>query len=236
MTDPLAMLVASAVFFLALHLVVSGTTLRARIVGAIGEGAYLGLFSLFSLAGIVALAMTYNAALPQAGAPLWHLGPAAAWAALALTGLGFLLAVPGLLTPNPTSVGQQSTLERSDIATGILAVTRHPFLWGVLLWATAHLLVNGDLPSLILFGSFVLLTLFGTRAIDAKRARALGPRWAPFAQATSNVPFLALLSGRAKLSLRQLPWLKMLAGLAAFVAMLHFHQSIFGVSPFPPMG
>jgi len=64
-------------------------------------------------------------------------------------------------------------------------ITRHPFLWGIALWALVHLIINGDLASLILFGSLLLLAVGGTLAIDARRGATLvnnGPslqRWRP---------------------------------------------------------
>ena len=78
----------------------------------------------------------------------------------------------------------------------MLRITRHPFLWGVALWAAGHLMVNGDLASLILFGSLLVLAVFGTGSIDAKRRRALGEKWDAFAAKTSAVPFAAIAAGR----------------------------------------
>jgi len=57
----------------------------------------------------------------------------------------------------------------------MLRITRHPFLWGAAIWALGHLLVNGDAVSIILFGSILVLSLFGTASIDASAAA----RWAP---------------------------------------------------------
>ncbi|MBO6685892.1 MAG: NnrU family protein, partial [Parvibaculum sp.] len=53
---------AAAAFFLGIHLVVAGSGLRGRIVGAIGERAWLVVFSLASLGGISWLAMSFNEA------------------------------------------------------------------------------------------------------------------------------------------------------------------------------
>ena len=82
----------------------------------------------------------------------------------------FLLAVIGLTTPNPTSVGQEGRVARSP--EGIVRVTRHPFLIGVGLWAVLHLVANGDVASFIFFGAFAVTALAGTVSIDAKRRRA----------------------------------------------------------------
>jgi uncharacterized membrane protein len=50
------------------------------------------------------------------------------------------------------------------------------YFWGVALWALVHLVVNGDLASLILFGSLLVIALGGTVSIDAKRRRKFGER------------------------------------------------------------
>src|SRR5262249_39128244 len=73
------------------------------------------------------------------------------------------------------------------------------FLGGVALWALVHLIVNGDLASLILFGSLLVLALGGTAAIDAKRRRSFGEQWMQFAAVTSNVPFAAIVAGKNRL-------------------------------------
>jgi len=72
----------------------------------------------------------------------------------------FLLAVIGLTTPNPTSVGQEGRVARSP--EGIVRVTRHPFLIGVGMWAVVHLVANGDVASFIFFGAFAVTALAGT--------------------------------------------------------------------------
>ena len=118
----------------------------------------MGLFSLASVAGLAWLGFAFAAAR---GAPandvLWGINPATRYVQLGLQLLAILLIVPGLTTQNPTSVRQEGALDRPDVVKGMLRVTRHPFLWGVAIWAIGHLLVNGDAASLILFGSMLAL-------------------------------------------------------------------------------
>ena len=223
-------LIAAAVFFVLLHLLVSGTALRGVLVGAIKEGPYMGLFSLASVGGIVWLSMAYGDA-KGLGPVYWDLGPGARHAGLLIMLLALLLVVPGLLTPNPTSVKQEGALDKPDAVKGMLRITRHPFLWGVSIWALGHLLANGDLPSVILFGSMLALGVFGTVSIDAKRRKALGAKWDAFAAQTSNVPFGAILTGRQKLSLGEIGWWRLLLAVAIWAALLWAHPMLFGVSP-----
>ena len=223
-------LIAAAVFFVLLHLLVSGTALRGAIVTMIGEAAFMGLFSLASVAGLVWLGWAYGQARGT-GPVFWDLGAGAKHAAVALVLLAMLLIVPGLTTPNPTSVKQEGALEKPNAVQGMLRITRHPFLWGVAIWALAHLLANGDLPSVILFGSMLALALFGTASIDAKRKRALGARWDAFAGQTSGVPFAAILAGKQKLSVGEIGWWRLLLGVVVWAALLYGHPFLFGVNP-----
>src|SRR6185437_2664143 len=211
------MLLVAAAVFLAIHFLVSGTRLRDGIVGVIGEGPYMGLFSLASLGAIVWLVISFNHA--QAG------GNDAL--------LAFLIGVPGLFTPNPTSVRQESVATKPDAVRGIVAVTRHPFLWGVVIWSAMHLALNGDEASVILFGMFFILSLLGPLSIDAKRKRKMGAAWDSFAARTSNVPFAAVLSGRARLNWSELLDWRMAVAVLLFVVVLFGHASVIGVSPFP---
>ena len=147
--------------------------------------------------------------------------------------LAFLIGVPGLMMPNPTAVGQSSGVTKEENVRGVLRVTRHPFLWGVAIWAAYHLAANGDLASVILFGAFLVLAIFGTFSIDAKRQRKLGAQWATFARQTSNLPFGAILGARNTLKLGEYFDWRFLVALLVFVVVLFAHARVIGVSPFP---
>ena len=64
---------------------------------------------------------------------------------------------------------------------GLLRITRHPFQWSVVLWAIGHIVANGDVASLLFFGSLGALSLWGSFLIDAKKARTMGADWTAFA-------------------------------------------------------
>ncbi|MGB6085182.1 NnrU family protein, partial [Parvibaculum sp.] len=175
------MLWIAAAFFLAVHLLVAGTSLRGKIVGAIGENAWLATFSVVSLVGIGWLAWSFNQAVLGPNhlywaAPLWalHLSP------LVIL-LAALFVVIGITTPNPTAVGAEALAEKPETVKGMLRITRHPFLWGVAIWALWHLLINGDQASIIFFGTFALLSILGTFSIDKKKRLKLGAAWNDFA-------------------------------------------------------
>lgn len=227
-----ALTLAAAAFVL-IHLLVSGTRLRDALTGRIGEGAYMGLFSLASLGIIVWMSLSYGGARSDAAnLTFWPATPATKVVQLILTLIAFLLIVPGLLTPNPTSVKQEGALDKPDAVKGMLRITRHPFLWGVAIWAFGHLLVNGDLASFVLFGAMLGLAVLGTTSIDAKRRRVLGEKWDAFAAQTSNAPFAAILAGRQKLHIGEIGW-RLAVAIVVWGAVLASHRMAFGVSPLP---
>lgn len=223
-------LVFPALVFIGLHVFVSGTRLRGAIVARTGEKGFQGLFSLLSLVAIVWMCRAYG----QAGSiTLWGEVAALRPAAMVLMFFAALLVVLGLTTPNPTTAGAEGQLDRPEPATGVLRISRHPFLWGVALWALTHLLLTGDAASFVFFGTFALVALIGPPLIDAKRQARFGAKWESFASVTSNVPFGAILQGRNTFNLDEVGWWRLGLGVGLYVAFLGTHRWLFGASPFP---
>ncbi|HEY3887486.1 MAG TPA: NnrU family protein [Caulobacteraceae bacterium] len=225
------LLIAAVATFLAIHFLISGTTLRDRITGAIGEGPYMGLFSLASVGALVWMVIAFGRARSSPwNLSFWGIGHANRDPAIVLVLLAFLLAVPGLLTNSPTRVRGDSQVDNPDAAKGMTRITRHPFLWGVAVWAAAHLLSNGRLADIILFGGLLVLAVLGPLSIDAKRTRTLGDRYRAFMARTSNVPFAAILQGRQQLKLGEI-WWRLVVGLVVWAVVLWLHPYFTGRSP-----
>ncbi|MFZ5895734.1 MAG: NnrU family protein [Myxococcota bacterium] len=227
--DPLARLALAALAFFALHSLVSGTAIRAVLVRAVGERGFRAGFSIASLAAIVWLVLSYR---NSPCAPLWVLPREFSWLPALLMPLSLFFVAGAFSVPNPTAVGGERALTAAEPARGALRITRHPFLWGVMLWASLHLLVIGGTAALWFFGSFLLTAALGTRSIDRKRARSGGEAWSRFLAVTSNLPFAAIASGRNRLVLRELA-LPLAIAAALYVVLLVSHQWLFGVSPIP---
>jgi uncharacterized membrane protein len=227
-------LIAAAAFFLAIHLLVSGTRVRDALTGRIGLGPYMGVFSISSIAGLAWLAIAFGQARhAEAQQVFWDITPATRLAQIALQLLAMLLIVPGLATPNPTSVLQEGALDRPDPVRGMLRITRHPFLWGVAIFSAGHLLVNGDPASIVLFGTLFALSVLGTFSIDAKRRRALGAKWEAFAAQTSNIPFAAIVQGRQRLSVAEIGWWRIVLAIAVWALLAWAHPYLFGARALP---
>ena len=207
-------LVIATAAFLATHFV-SSTPLRAALVRALGEWPYRGVYSLVALATLGWMVWAY-ATTPRE-ALLWT--PLRAAPLIAMP-LAFVLIACGYWR-NPTMVGADRLLRSEDPARGIIRITRHPIMWGVMLWAGAHILARGDLKSLVFFGGFLALAALGTLSIDARKKPH--PDWPRFAAATSYVPFVAVAQGRNRIVWREIGSLRPSIGLALFFAVLAIH-------------
>lgn len=223
-------LLVAAVFLLGTHFGIASTPLREQLVAAAGEPLYRLLYSLIAFAAIAWLVNAWR------GAPLvelWNAGPALRHLPILAMPFALLLVVCAVSQPNPTAVGQGPDPDRPEPARGMLRVTRHPMMWGVALWALSHLLANGDLASLIFFGSFAALALVGGVLIDAKRSHRNEPGWGVFLQATSHVPFAAILERRQRLALREIGLARIVVALALYVILIVAHPWLFGVPALP---
>ncbi len=222
--DPTSqLLIATAVFF-ATHFVPS-TPLRAALVKSFGERAYLGLYSLLAFA---TLGWMVHAYLKAPLEPLW---PGLRLVPAVIMPFAFILIVGGVLQQNPTAVGQSKLLALDDPARGILRVTRHPVMWGILLWAGAHVLARGDLKSLVFFGGLLVVAALGTRLIDARKARERSEDWKRFSALTSNIPFVAIAQGRNAFRAGEIGLVKIVFGLILYGGMLLGHAWLFGARP-----
>jgi uncharacterized membrane protein len=206
------LLLATAAF-LGTHLV-SSTPLRPRLVAALGEWPYRGLYSLAAFATLAWMIWAY------ATAPHEHLWQGPRMLPYVAMPLAFVLLACGYWR-NPTMVGADKLLKSEQPARGIIRVTRHPIMWAVMLWAASHLAARGDSKALVFFGAFLLLAALGTLLMDSRKKA--NPDWARFAAVTSNIPLLAVAQGRNRIGWREIGWLRPLIGIAAFLAVLAIH-------------
>src|SRR6185295_3235410 len=208
--------------FLATHFI-PATALRGVIVRAIGEKAYLALYSLLAFATIGWMVWAYNRAPLE---PLWV---GLRWLPAAAMPFAFILLACGILSRNPTIVGADKLLQSPDPARGMIRVTRHPVMWSFILWAGAHVLARGELGAMVFFGGFLILAALGAVLMDQRKARTLGEDWKRFAAVTSYFPFLAIAQGRNSFKASEIGWRNPAIGLALYALFFWFHPLLFGI-------
>jgi uncharacterized membrane protein len=223
--DPFTQLVVATAAFLLTHFF-SSTPLRPALISRIGEKGYRALYVLAAIATLGWMIYAY------ARAPLDPLWPGLRLLPAIVMPIAFILIACGAFARNPTLVGADKLLKNANPARGIIRVTRHPIMWGIMLWAAAHLLARGDLKSLVFFGGLLALAALGTLALDARKAKTLGEDWQRFAGITSHLPFVAILAKRNRLDWKEIGWRNPLLGIALYVVFLLAHAWLFGARPY----
>jgi len=214
--------------FLAAHALPAISGLRERIIAAVGRRTYLLGYSALSLALLVFLIAAARAAPSWS---LWPGSPALAWVPILAMPFACILLAGGVLAPNPFSISFR-TRGFDPRRPGIVAVTRHPILWSFLLWSAAHVIANGDVVAVSLFGGLALYSFAGMWLVERRTRARLGADWPALAAPTSRWPFGAQLAGRAVWpDLRDLA-VSVVLGLLLYAALLFGgHDWLFGIAP-----
>jgi uncharacterized membrane protein len=185
----MSLLVAGLVVFLGIHCVPAFPKVRAALVTRLGERGYKGLFSGVSALGLVLIVVGYGhaPAAPRVFAPFS--------AAIAVAPFAVTLAIILFAAANM----------RGYLRSGL----KHPMLIGLMIWATVHLLANGDLRGTVLFGG--LLAYAAIDLVSAVRRRAVKP-------VVPSIKFdVVAIAG----------------GIVIAIAIMFFHRQLFGVQAGP---
>lgn len=226
MTGSIEHLILAVATFLASHFILSSIPVRTAVISRVGDKPFQGVYALVSLAAFVWMVMAYKTAPVH---DVWQPIPQMATMVMPLMLIACVFFVAAYTTKSPTNVGAESYIADMKPAQGIQSITRHPFLWAVVLWAISHLLVNGDMATIILMLGMITLSFGGMRHIDYRRAKLLGSAWGPVALTTSVTPFKAVLQGRCKLDLKGIGLLRVLGGVLIYAGLLIAHKWIAGV-------
>ena len=157
----MAMLILGLVLFLGVHstrIVAEGW--RARTIARIGERSWKGIYTLLSIAGFVLLVWGYGQAR-HSPVPLWQPPRGMNHLAALLMVVSFVLLAAAYVPRNAIKAG-----------------LHHPMVLSVKVWALAHLLANGTLADVLLFGAFLAWAVLNFRAAR-QRDRAAGTTYAP---------------------------------------------------------
>jgi uncharacterized membrane protein len=138
----LALLILGLAVFIGTHVVTTQRALRARIIDRVGEGPYKAIYSVASILGVILIGYGYARYRATGWIDLWY---PPGWT----RHVTVLLVWPAIICfAAAYSPGR------------IKATLKHPMLVGTKLWAVAHLISNGDLGSIVLFGSILGWAVF----------------------------------------------------------------------------
>ncbi len=152
----LLVMILGLVLFLGVHTLTTQREARARVIATLGEGGYKIAYALVSLAGLALIVWGFAHYRAMERIEVWHPPTALKHITVALMLPAVILVVAAYL--------------RGHIYTAV----KHPMLSGVKLWAAAHLISNGDLGGIILFGAFLGWAVFDRISLK-RRADAGGP-------------------------------------------------------------
>jgi uncharacterized membrane protein len=186
-------LILGIVILIGIHLLPAFPDLRDRLVARLGIGTYRALFSVASILGLIIVIWGF------ARAPVVQLWEPPIWTRY-LAAILMLPVFPLLIA--------------AYVPGKIKAKLRHPMLVAIKLWALAHLIANGDLASVILFGSFLAYAV-----VDRILLKRRPPK-----------PMPALTEAVA----RRNDLISLGVGIALYLAFLFWlHPLLIGVSPLP---
>ncbi len=224
MRQPMIMLPLAAIAFPGTHFVMSHP-LRKPLVQAMGERAFLGVYSLVSVVTLAWVVIAYRLA-PQ-GSPLWAVGNGL-WMVATLLMLIASVLLAGSLVRNPAFPNPGAPAAAPGPARGVYAVTRHPMFWSFAIWGVAHILVYPTAKTFIVASSIIVLSLVGATLQDRKKERLQPEVWPAWERQTSYVPFAAVVAGRARLGGFGL--FDLLGGLVFWLAASWAHIPLSGVA------
>jgi len=210
---------AFAAFFLSHSLPIRAPLrpILVRRLGAIGFGLAYSTLSIAVLAWLVVAA----ARAPYL--PVWDWAPWQNHLALAVMLLVCLIVTLSVGRPNPFSFGGARNADFDPGRPGIVRFTRHPLLVALALWAIAHLVANGDLAHILLFGTFAAFAILGGRLVDGRKRREMGAEWDRLWARVRAQPVAGQLSRTSMLRFG--------LGLALYLALIALHPVVIGVSP-----
>jgi uncharacterized membrane protein len=191
----LGILVLGLAIFLVTHVFVSLRGARAMLIEQIGMSAYRGVFALVSLAGLVLIVWGYADYRSHGFVEVWSPPAFMRHVTVGLMLFAVIFIVAAFV---PSQIRRR---------------LKHPLLAGVKTWALAHLLSNGDLGSVLLFGTFLAWGVYAR--IAAKRRGDVGAAAKPAPEGWTNDVIVVAL------------------GIAIFLALgFWFHPYVIGMPAF----
>ncbi len=209
-----------------MHIGLATCRVRDGLVSRLGERGFLALFSLIAAVSFSVLVHYYTLHRFD-GPPGLALGavPALRWTLMAVVVAGvMLIAASAVVYPRSPMAVFNKTVEAPR---GIERVTRHALFVGAALLGAAHALLATRLVGAVLMGGLAVVAVAGAWHQDRKLLRQRGEPYAAYLEATSTVPFGAIVAGRQRLAWSELPAGALALGVVLAVVLRIVHGSIF---------
>jgi uncharacterized membrane protein len=192
----MGLLILGIVLFLGIHSLKIMVAPRAALIGQIGEKPYRGLYSLVSILGFALIVYGFHIYRQEGWVQTWVPPVWMRHITITLMWLAFICFA---------SMGKPNSSKPAGRIGGLL---RHPMIVGIKIWALAHLLANGDLGGMILFGSFLAWAV-----VDRISLKRRGDAGLPTVPSFNRADLIAVV-----------------AGTLVFVAMIYAHPWLIGVA------
>jgi uncharacterized membrane protein len=225
-------LALACAFFLGIHLLTGGLKLKEQIIDGVGHAAYLALFSLSSVIGLVWMIFAFAVAKQDPmNIRFWQAHVFLHYVAILPMIIAFILVVAGMLSETPTNLASLSRVYEKPVL-GIVRISRHPVLAGIGLWALIHLILAGNLAAWLFFGTLLVLCVLGANSIDRKRTLLWGDTYRSIMRRTSIIPFNAIMEGRTVFLPKEIGVLRPLLAFSMFCVFLVLHEMLFAARVF----
>jgi uncharacterized membrane protein len=224
--EPSILVALCWLLFAATHIGLASRRVRPVLVARLGPTLFSNVFSLVAILtfGLLIHVLALNR---DAGALGPDLGRFPAIRALGIvtitTGVVLTIAtvqsVPASLLPLLIPGGPKEPY-------GLERITRHPLFVGTAMLGVGHLLVASRMVGVVAFGGLAIYSIAGALHQETKLRRELGDRFTAYLNATSLVPFAAIVAGRQRLAVSELPFVGIAVGLLLALALRWAHASI----------
>ena len=176
--------------FVGTHLLMSHPW-RASMVRLMGQGGFLGFYSIISLVTFSAAVIAFGKA--PSSPLLWDGQALVPWILASLLTLVASALFLASLSGNPALAGTDVAGLSTRLPHGAFKVTRHPMMSAFTLWGIAHILVAPSARTLIFAGGMIALAIIGSRGQDAKKVALYGQDWRVWMKRTNFLPNPAAL-------------------------------------------
>lgn len=180
-------LIAASVAFVGSHFAMSHP-LRGAIVSIFGEKGFQVVYSVVSFATMGWMYLAFKAA--PVSIPLWSGFDDISWSVGSVLALLAMVLLAGSFVGNPAMPAPGAAEAARKEPQGAFRITRHPMMWGIALWAIAHMIAAPIARTLVVALAILILALVGAHFQDGKKEVQLGEAWAEWESKTSYWPQL----------------------------------------------